>query len=89
MKENKIDKLLEQIDNQLDMLYQDFTTAQTEKVQFELDHAKTYNDDDMHQLQQLDSKESYIYDQIYLFNEIKSQLELWKIASDRSSNNEN
>lgn len=76
MKENKIDNLLVQIDIQLDMLYQDFTTAQTEKVQFELDHAKGYSEDEKTKLNQLNFKESFIYDQIYLFNEIKTQLEL-------------
>ena len=76
MKENKIDNLLVHIDIQLDMLYQDFTTAQTEKVQFELDHAKGYSEDDKTKLNQLNFKESFIYDQIYLFNDIKKQLEL-------------
>lgn len=76
MTENKIDNLLVQIDIQLDMLYQDFTTAQTEKVQFELDHARGYSEDEKTKLNQLNFKESFIYDQIYLFNEIKTQLEL-------------
>lgn len=76
MKENKIDKLLEQIEDQINLLHQDFTSAQTEKVRFELDHAKGYTEEDKIKLNQLDLKESYIYDQIYLFNEIKSQLEL-------------
>ena len=89
MKENKIDNLLVQIDIQLDMLYQDFTTAQTEKVQFELDHAKGYSEDEKTKLNQLNFKESFIYDQIYLFNEIKTQLELWKTVRDILNNNEN
>ena len=76
MKENKIEQLIEKVDDQLDMLYQDFTTAQTEKVRFELDHAKGYTEEEKIKLNQLDSKESYVYDQIYLFNEIKTQLEL-------------
>lgn len=76
MKKNKIDSLLEQIDIQLDMLYQDFTTAQTEKVQFELDHASGYSEDEKTKLNQLDLKESFVYNQIYLFDEIKTQLEL-------------
>ena len=76
MKENKIEQLIEKVDDQLDMLYQDFTTAQTEKVRFELDRAKGYTEEEKIKLNQLDSKESYVYDQIYLFNEIKAQLEL-------------
>ena len=76
MKENKIEQLIEKVDDQLDMLYQDFTTAQTEKVRFELDHTKGYTEEEKIKLNQLDSKESYVYDQIYLFNEIKTQLEL-------------
>ena len=89
MTENKIDNLLVQIDIQLDMLYQDFTTAQTEKVQFELDHARGYSEDEKTKLNQLNFKESFIYDQIYLFNEIKTQLELWKTVRDILNNNEN
>ena len=74
MKENKIVQLLEQIEDQINLLHQDFTSAQTEKVRFELDHAKGYTEEDKIKLNQLDSKESYIYDQIYLFNDIADQL---------------
>ena len=82
MKENKIDQLLEQIDDQLEMLHQDFTTAQTEKVQFELDHAKGYTDEEKIKLNQLDSKESYFYDQIYFLNEVLVQLKAWGVVKD-------
>lgn len=75
MKENKINQLLEQVEDQLDMLHQDFTTAQTEKVRFELEHAKCYTEEEKIKLNQLDSRESYIYDQIFLFNDIRDQLE--------------
>lgn len=75
MKETKIINLLNTIEDQLEMLHQDFTSAQVEKVRFELDHAKWYTEEDKIRLNQLDSKESYIYDQIYLFNDIKAQLE--------------
>lgn len=70
MKENKISQLLEQVEDQLDMLHQDFTIAQTEKVRFELEHAKGYTEEEKIKLNQLDSRESYIYDQIYLFDDI-------------------
>lgn len=76
MKENKITQLLEQVEDQLDMLHQDFTTAQTEKVRFELEHAKSYTEEEKIKLNQLDSRESYVYDQIYLFNDIRAQLEI-------------
>lgn len=75
MKENKIDQLLEQVEDQLDMLHLDFTTAQTEKVRFELEHAKGFTEEEKIKLNQLDLRESYIYDQIYLFNDIRDQLE--------------
>lgn len=81
MKENKILQLLDQIEDQINLLYQDFTSAQTEKVRFELDHAKGYTEEDKIKLNQLDSKESYIYDQIYLFNDITSQLRVWAEVS--------
>lgn len=90
MKENKITQLLEQVEDQLDMLHQDFTTAQTEKVRFELEHAKSYTEEEKIKLNQLDSRESYVYDQIYLFNDIRSQLEIWSAVSrelDIDSNN--
>ena len=77
MKENKIVQLLEQIEDQVNLLHQDFTSAQTEKVRFELNHAKGYTEEDKIKLNQLDSKESYIYDQIYLFNDIADQLRVW------------
>lgn len=70
MKENKINQLLEQVENQLDMLHQDFAIAQTEKVRFELEHAKGYTEEEKIKLNQLDSRESYIYDQIYLLDDI-------------------
>lgn len=76
MKENRINQLLEQVEDQLDMLHQDFTTAQTEKVRFELEHAKSYTEEEKIKLNQLDSRESYVYDQIYLFNDIRAQLEI-------------
>lgn len=75
MEENKVNQLLEQVEDQLDMLHQDFTTAQTEKVRFELDHANGYTEEEKIKLNQLDSRESYIYDQIFLFNDIRDQLE--------------
>lgn len=75
MKENKIDQLLEQVEDQLDILHLDFTTAQTEKVRFELEHAKGFTGEEKIKLNQLDLRESYIYDQIYLFNDIRDQLE--------------
>lgn len=81
MKETKIINLLNTIEDQLEMLHQDFTSAQVEKVRFELDHAKGYTEEDKIRLNQLDSKESYIYDQIYLFNDIKAQLEAWSVVS--------
>lgn len=81
MKENKIDQLLEQVEDQLDMLHQDFTTAQTEKVRFELEHAKGFTEEETIKLNQLDLRESYIYDQIYLFNDIRDQLEAWLAVS--------
>lgn len=81
MKENKINQLLEQVEDQLDMLHQDFTTAQTEKVRFELEHAKCYTEEEKIKLNQLDSRESYIYDQIFLFNDIRDQLEAWLAVS--------
>lgn len=76
MKENKLDQLLEQVEDQLEMLHQDFTTAQTEKVRFELEHSKGYTEEERIKLHQLDLRESYIYDQIYLFNDIREQLEV-------------
>ena len=76
MKENKILQLLDQIEDQINLLHQDFTSAQTEKVRFELDHAKGYTEEDKIKLNQLNLKESYIYDQIYLFNDIASQLKV-------------
>lgn len=76
MKENRINQLLEQVEDQLDMLHQDFTTAQAEKVRFELEHAKSYTEEEKIKLNQLDSRESYVYDQIYLFNDIRAQLEI-------------
>jgi hypothetical protein len=76
MKENKIDQLLEQVEDQLDMLHLDFTTAQTEKVRFELEHAKGFTEEEKIKLNQLDLRESYAYDQIYLFNDIRDQLEV-------------
>lgn len=90
MKENRINQLLEQVEDQLDMLHQDFTTAQTEKVRFELEHAKSYTEEEKIKLNQLDSRESYVYDQIYLFNDIRAQLEIWSAVSrelDIDSNN--
>lgn len=90
MKETKIINLLNTIEDQLEMLHQDFTSAQVEKVRFELDHAKGYTEEDKIRLNQLDSKESYIYDQIYLFDDIKAQLEAWSVVSselDIDSNN--
>ena len=87
MKENKIDQLLEQIDDQLEMLHQDFTTAQTEKVQFELEHAKGYTDEEKIKLNQLDSKESYFYDQIYFLNEVLVQLKAWGVVKEELEKN--
>lgn len=83
MKENKIEQLIEQIEDQLDMLHQDFTTASIEKVKFELDHAKGYTEEEKIKLKHLNSKESYVYDQIYLFNNIKNQLEIWLEVSSK------
>lgn len=74
--ENKLDQLLEQVEDQLDMLHQDFMIAQTEKVRFELEHAKGFTEDEKIKLNQLDLRESYAYDQIYLFNDIRDQLEV-------------
>ena len=81
MEENKVNQLLEQVEDQLDMLHQDFTTAQTEKVRFELDHANGYTEEEKIKLNQLDSRESYIYDQIFLFNDIRDQLEVLLVVS--------
>lgn len=87
MKETKITNLLNTIEDQLEMLHQDFTSAQVEKVRFELGHAKGYSEDDKITLHQLDSKESYFYDQIYFLNEVAVQLKAWGVIKEELEKN--
>ena len=75
MKDNKIKELIRGVESQLEILACDYTSASMEKVKYELNHVTGYSEEEKTILNQLNSKADYIYDQIYLCNDLIEQLE--------------
>ncbi len=76
MKETKVKNLLMWAESQLELLSGDFTSATTEKVKYELSHRQG-SAEEQAELDRLDSKADYFYEQIEVFNDLITQLTTW------------